>query len=510
MNELYKPTGKLLNSDHRMTRWILLLALGALCSTNTIARGEPNRSEAPVDRAVAKEARVRATHRRRRIIFNDDSEALARKEAATAEGFLSVRLTPMLHTQVDTICFSALAIWGDAPIYDSKVQPLFGRPAHGIDAPGEDLYEHYAANAKTLIEAGDCPLRIVTDFAHEHGMEAFASIRMNDVHDSFVPGIKTLWKRNHPEYLVQVDGKPPFGKVYATSQDYTHQAVRDRKFEVIEEIGKRYDIDGFEFDYFRHPVFFTSSARGGSASVAEIAIMTSFMDRLRRRIDELAAQRKRPILVAARVPDTFDRARRLGLDIEAWLKQDLVDILIIGGGYSPFSLKVNDLVKTAHEHDVLVYPCINTGPLMDFTSVDDFHPAARAATMNWRRSGADGVYLWNLGTPFSHDQGQEYVRKRAHFYACLSDIGDVKTMANGDKLYTIDGPTYVSYVHASTRPQLPVSLLPGKPVRLQLAVGDDLQQATRADRLRQSELRLTVRTVRNRCARRVAELHQAR
>ena len=450
------------------------------------------RRERRVDRAVAKRARSAAAHRRRRVIFNDDSEELAREEANTVDGFVSVRLTPMVGTQVDTICWSALAIWGDAPVYDSKVQPLFGKPAHGGEAPGGDLYVHYAANAKKMIEAGTCPLRTVIQFAHKHEMEAFASIRMNDVHDSFVPGIQTIWKRNHPEYLVQTGGKPPIHKVYVTAQDYAHQAVRDRKFEVIEEICDRYDVDGIELDYIRHPVLFSSVIQGGSATDAEVAIMTSFMDRIRSRMDQLGTRRKRPLLLAARVPDTFDQAKKIGLDVQAWLKQDLVDILIIGGGYSPFSLKLNDIVKVAHRHDVLVYPCINSGPLKDFTSVDDLHIAARAVAMNWRSAGADGVYLWNLGTTFNHDRGQAYLKNRATYFACLRDIGDLQTLVNRDKLYAIDGPVFAPYVLVSTKSPLPVTLSPNTSARLPLVVADDLKQATRAGSLRRLELHLAL------------------
>ena len=452
--------------------------------------GESPGREPVVDRRAARRGRSRVAGRRRRILFNDDSEALARPEAGTPEGFLAVRLLPMIGTQVDTICFSALAIWGDAPIYDSKVQPLFGQPAHGLVAPGGERYPHYALNARKLIEAGNCPLKLVVDFAHAHRIEAFASIRMNDVHDSFVPGIQTIWKREHPEYLVKTDGKPPVYPLYVTAQDYTHQAVRDRKVEVIEDIGRRYDVDGFELDYIRHPVLFSSVMQGGSASDAEVAIMTSFMTRIRRLSDELAGRRKRPILLAARVPDTFAASRKIGLDVENWLKRDLVDILIIGGGYSPFSLELDKVLKAAHRRGVPVYPCLNSGPLTDFTSRPDLHPAARAVAGNWHRAGADGVYLWNLGTVFTYDRGQVFEQKRAHYFACLKDIGLPRTLARRDKLFTVDGPVFAPYVLVSTPAPLPVSVTADRSVRVPLKVADDVRAAARSGLLRRIELEL--------------------
>jgi len=67
----------------------------------------------------------------------------------------------------------------------------------------------------------------------------------------------TLWKKEHPEFLVDSAEVPkdkdshPLG-LYVIAQDFTHQEVRDRKFEIIEEICRRYDIDGVNLNYIRH------------------------------------------------------------------------------------------------------------------------------------------------------------------------------------------------------------------------------------------------------------------
>ena len=48
----------------------------------------------------------------------------------TPEGFLRHRSAPLAGTHVDTISWSVLGSWADAPVYDSKVQPFYG-DAHG-------------------------------------------------------------------------------------------------------------------------------------------------------------------------------------------------------------------------------------------------------------------------------------------------------------------------------------------------------------------------------------------
>jgi hypothetical protein len=137
---------------------------------------------------------------------------------------------------------------------------------------------------------------MVVDFAHAHKMEAFASVRMNDVHDSFIRDLQTIWKRRHPELLVETTGVLPSLELYVTAQDFSHAEVRRRKLEIIQEICDRYDVDGFELDYIRHPVLFSRSLRGLPVTEEEVATMTSLMRRIRQ-ITEKAAG---PELIAVR------------------------------------------------------------------------------------------------------------------------------------------------------------------------------------------------------------------
>ena len=219
-------------------------------------------------------------------------------------------------------------------------------------------------NVKTLIRSGKDALQVAIDFAHKHEMELFASIRMNDCHDSFLPPIVTLWKKAYPQLLIDPNGVPqdveahPLG-LYVIAQDFSHKEVRDRKFEIIEEVCRRYDVDGVDLNFIRHPMYFSRSMRGEPANDDEIEIMTNFLRRIRKFADEQGTRRERPILLAAIVPDNFGLAKNIGLDLNTWIKDDLIDIVIPGLGYAPFSLPVKEFTDVAHPHGVKVYPCIN-------------------------------------------------------------------------------------------------------------------------------------------------------
>ena len=429
------------------------------------------------DWSEAKRARVAAARVRRRIIFNDDSHDLAQVDANTPEGFLGHRIAPLAGTQVDTISWSVLCGQFDAPAYDSKVQPIYG-DAHGGPM---HYWPRVTANVKALARAGHCPFQLVVDFAHNHGMEAFASVRMNDVHDSFMgPNAMTVWKLTHQELLVDTRGTLPEFELYTTAQDFSHREVHDRKLEIIGEICDRYDVDGFELDYIRHPVLFSRRMRGEPCTPDEIEIVTSLMQEIRGLTDAAAARRGRPLLIAVRVPDTFGRCLDNGMDVQAWLDRDLTDIIIAGGGYSPWRMPAAAWVEAARPHGVPVYPCANVGwgpPL----------PVARGLAANWYRAGTDGVYFWNLATPFEFMTGDELVAARRRCYACLYEVGDPDALRGKDKQFGVgdaadaSGGALPYYAHVSSPRPLPLEskrgpLRTGVIGRVPLLVGDDVER----------------------------------
>ena len=432
---------------------------------------------------VAKANRRKALDRQRRVIFNDDTYELSRKDANTPEGFLRRRLQPLTGTHVDTISWSVLGGWADAPVYDSKVQPIYG-DAHGGPPP---YWSAVTKNVKQLIAAGHCPLQIVIDFAHQNDMELFASVRMNDCHDSFIAGGVTLWKKAHPEFLVdradvpQDKDKHPLG-LYVIAQDFSQQEVRDRKFEIIEEVCRRYDIDGIDLNFIRHPVFFSRTMRGLPVTDEQRGIMTTFVERVRRLTEAEGARRGRPILVAAVVPDNLRLATNVGLDVEAWIKRDLIDIVIPGLGYAPFSLPVKKFTDFAHEYGVKVYPCINIQAPRGVagSAISDGH---RGVATNWYRDGADGLFFWNLGTPIEYKSGDELVAIRERHYATLSELGDPGAIKYKDKLFAVDSPVLSYYQHISSTPPLPVELESRSVKQVPFTVGDDVRAAEKEGRL---------------------------
>ena len=430
-----------------------------------------------------KKARLEIAHNHRRVVFNDDSYELDREDSDTPDGFLSRRLKPLIETQVTTIAWSVLGGWADAPVYDSHVQPIYGDAHWGN--PKHRYWPNVSNNIKSIIKSDNCPNQVVIDLAHSNSMEMFASMRMNDVHDSFLPGGLTLWKVAHPELLVDTNGMLPEFELYTSAQDFVHEPVRRRKLEIVEEIVGRYDVDGFELDYIRHPVLFSRRMRGEPCVQEEIEVMNAFMADIRALADSRAEGGGRPVLIAARVPDSIGQCLDNGLDVREWIEKDLVDILIVGGGYAPCSLPVGEFIEIARPHGVQVYPCINQGPT-DELSGNSFLECVRGLASTWYRDGVDGLYFWNLGTPFEYKVGEDLVRTRDRVYSCLDEVGDPDMLVGKSKMFCADsGPTAVRfhYQHISSRWPLPIkskhakgNLQKGVIGRVPIRVGDEVEK----------------------------------
>ena len=150
------------------------------------------------------------------------------------------------------------------------------------------LYRDSPAGAylRALLAQDTDPLQIIIDFCRQHGREVFWSMRMNDTHDSGRPDLFCQWKQDHPDYLVGVKGtKLPYGCNRWSSVDYGLAPVRDKVYRILEDVATRYDVDGLELDFFRHPVPFPTADDGDPVTQEHCDQMTELMRRLRQMAD---------------------------------------------------------------------------------------------------------------------------------------------------------------------------------------------------------------------------------
>ena len=430
-----------------------------------------------------KQARSQAAHRPRRIIYNDDG--CHGGPRGTPEGLISSRVKQVVETQVDSIYYCT----GGGGLFWAH-QPQVG------EVLSESVNENTAQYAKDMRDGlaamkklGTDPLAVVVDFGHKNGKEVFWSYRMNNAEDSYAPWSLSRRKKEHPELLMGVPsdwGKYPqtHPKAWWAAWDFAKPEVRDYLFRICEDVCRRYDIDGIELDFIRHPMYFRPNLDGRPAEPEHVEMMTDLVRRIRAMTERVSLERGRPLLVTVRAPLSVQSSLDIGLDILTYLKEGLMDIMIAGADYVQMAVAscLRDMIDLGHQYDVPVYALL-TPPQEHNYRFEKPVEAWRGGAMNRWYWGADGIYIFNL-FPDKPDQR-------------LNEIGSVDTLKGLDKIYAVDSLTSES-VLGSFRfvivmpDRLPLSLKSYDTVTVRLPVGEDIVANTPEGKKVSARLRLRI------------------
>ena len=246
---------------------------------------------------------------------------------------------------------------------------------------------------KKFQEAGYDVVQIMLDQTHRDGMTFMAGLRMNDrhgishtpqVHDG-VSYVARMWQEKVEWRLEGVPG----------GFDYSKKPVREAMLAFIEEVLKRYDVDGVEFDYLRFILIFPKGTEQENAP-----LLTDFHQRTRELLDKASAKRGRRLLLGVRVPNTLAECRTYGYDVKAWIDQNVVDYIVPSQfGYMEVNRPVEPFRELTEGTEVRVYPSLNlwAGPCR-FLTVESglWRPEHyRAAARNFYAFGADGIATYN-------------------------------------------------------------------------------------------------------------------
>jgi hypothetical protein len=431
-------------------------------------------------------ARVRLTEQPRRLIANNDGcDGLyfPRNLEPTAKNFLDRRTAHLAGSEVSSISYCTISSGFGMFTHNTQVGAVLTR--QGADFGVQPNMRNITAD---LIRQGTDTLRAVTDFAHANGMESFWSMRMNDTHDVEHTPQRPYFlfpqlKADHPEWLV---GDPvkrtPRGRW--SSVDYARPEIRDLAFRYIEEICLNYEVDGVELDFFRHLCYFKGVANGGKASREDVAAMTDLMRRIRTMTEVVGLKRQRPILVAMRLPDSTGFSLESGLDLENWLKEGLMDLLITTDYFrlNPWSYSV----ALGHRYGVKVYPALTDPRVVGETRFKRASvPAYRARAACAWASGADGLYLFNLydidrKSPLWGELGDPLKLAFTEKHYFLTDLDGKPTswLAKGLAYQTLPLVTPTAPVHLDTN----------RVFATRLMVADDLEAAARSGQVAQATL----------------------
>ena len=427
-----------------------------------------------------------------RLILCNDGGALvgATVEAPIkAEGLAELAIAPLKNTQIDTVYWqlgtdpylgTPSHRLSDQYSHDTQVGPRWGHDGAPFStASNWRIHE----NARQMTEAGADPAAVVIDYGHRAGLEVFLSMRVNDIHDVRLEGgldnpMMSPMKRAHPDWLLGGDGPARMAYNFAIPE------VRDYRLALATEAIHGYDLDGLDWDFCREPCFFPEGEEKEGSR-----LLTDLMGKIRAALDAKSKQAGRQLSLSVRVEGSLEHALSAGIDVRAWLKEGLVDIIVVGHVHTNrHRLPVEEYVEAARGTGVQVI-AQSLGLFMQprppsarvlWGEADYYSTAMCRATAaaHWR-AGADGVYLFNNHL-ISVARDIDYDRQP------WKEIGDPALIARKDKHYLVDR-------RESGSGPIPVTLeKPGDETEVEVDVADDLVSADADGALKEATLRLLV------------------
>ena len=253
------------------------------------------------------EAHIAALNRRRRAVVNFDASWYVDTFVEDLPGSVdeAFGFADDEASHIDGIWWS----WGQGQTaaYPSNVLPLYDR----------DKYRQW-------VKQGIDVARLYLEATKRHGLEAFFSYRMNSADCDLGTMARVPIKDEHPEWTIRPwKDHPTLNEIVWLN--FAFKEVRDYKLTVLREAAEKYDFDGMELDLQHVPVFFPIGHQWENRQ-----ILTDFIRSVRTMLQEVARQRGRPYLLAARLGHEIEGCHFDGMDVEAWAEQRLVDIFVLG------------------------------------------------------------------------------------------------------------------------------------------------------------------------------------
>ncbi|EDY18896.1 hypothetical protein CfE428DRAFT_3554 [Chthoniobacter flavus Ellin428] len=432
-------------------RCFLATGVGAWLTRSWLRGAEPEPVVLPDDHQAA------VRQRRRRIVMQYDANDVVMSYwklhpdgRAAFEPFREA-----LFAYVDEPGSQVDAIW-----WDIEGSPLGSAYPSKVLLPVDDPL------VRQWLDAGiDWVEQLVAE-TRRRKREVFWNHRICEV--EFVPGVghsKTPHplKVQHPDWVVAADWWPH------GTWNLAAEGLRAYKVAILRELTTRYDFDGLQIDFSRHipclPV-------GRQWELRES--VTEFLREVRRMTLEVAAQRGRPLLLAAKVPQTIDGCHADGFDVRAWAEQRLVDILTLGSRTMDVDVEG---VRAAVGKDVQLQPCFDDHHATDGYRHGPIEFLRGVFANHWQR-GANSVvtFNWSIGTP-------EVCRAMGSEVAPLAqgeayrEVGDLATMAGKDKFFAVERrggyPWAQGFFNRNDTAPLPKRLEQGEtPVRFTVHIAD--------------------------------------
>ncbi len=366
------------------------------------------------------------------------------------------------------VCLGASGNWYDSEKTENVMQNYRRWIAEGKTDENESnivvssvsLIERFYRDYGTSVQA------VWVKTLREIGINPWVSIRMNDIHNAGDKEsiLHSEFFRNNREKN-RVSHREPAG-YYDYALDYMFPEVREHYLGVVGEALERFDIEGIVLDFMRE-IFSIGIGR----EYEGIAVINAFMRDVHALVENAENRLGHAVKVAVRLPDTPEKALRLGFDFFDWVDEGIVDCLVVtprwasSDNHMPIDLWKKILkgknVTLAAGQEIL----INAYNRRGFSPQYNTYETAIATACAHHFQGADAIYLFNYmdsadktGTGITEDGRDLSLCVNNEIYQrFLHTAGDYDLSAAAHRRHLV---TYsdVSAVGVTSRKQLPMRL----------------------------------------------------
>jgi hypothetical protein len=424
-----------------------------------------------------------------RFFYNNDGSFLLYCEPPlSADDFVYEAVGRLIGTRVDAVVCHMFSFGDAVPLYPTGIESARGRESSRFELVSEWRRQETLRDFWTKeID----PWKMAVEAAHAAGMQYWVSMRFNDLHPKGYAWL-SRFKYEHPEYELGKkcgSGLHSPGSAeseHCTGVNFAIPQVREHRLALIEEVCSRYNVEGFEWDFLRHPGHhFPAFSQGRQ-------ILTDYMRRVRTTLQKIGERRGRALGFGIRVPATLEKCHRIGLDVASWISERLVDYV----SPAPYADTATDFpfdtfVSLTQRTQCRIYAC----PSDCYGPGRHQYPSSevlRAGALNAWKKGVDGIYLYNFHHPTIYNDSMTEVLHQLDLQASLQ-FHDKQYVVTGPYT-TLKYPNFTSVFEAYSY-QLPMKLSEqsSKPnPAISFEVGDDLTTAKRRGILASITLELGV------------------
>ncbi len=360
--------------------------------------------------------------------------------------------------------------YGDVYFHQSKVGRTIGE--------AKDVWENYIdwrimRMVEEAAKMGTDQIEESISYARANRLRFFPSLRLQtrDAYRSQRCG----WLRWHHGLEVCIGGPEDYPDRWA--YNFTNELVREEKLALIREMLDDYGADGIELDFMFFPLYFREPEIESG-----VPIMNEYVARIRRMVDEIGERQGRDIPIMARVFHRREDNLAIGLDVETWLADGNVDMVV--GQVPEFLIDtcLSDgawMADSANQAGAAAY-IRPPRAVYDERSLTPHIEMYRALSQTLERQGFAGLYLGYLPWPFDQEQ-----------YQLLREGALPQSMSRRNKRYVLQPrESQAPRTAMEAQRQLPLDLVEGKTASVSIRIADDIEAAVNEQEIRRPVLNL--------------------